>query len=46
MMEDEFVRKYVGRILEIVVRIKGHGGTKDEDEITLNILKTLTPPFK
>ena len=46
MMEDEFVRSYVGRILEIVAGIRSHGGTKSDDEVIWKILKSLTPPFK
>ena len=46
MMKDEFVRTYIGRILEITTGIKVEGGTKDDDEIIWKKLKTLTPPFK
>ena len=46
MMEDEHVRSYIGRILEIVVRIRSHGGTKLDDEVIWTNLKTPTPPFK
>ena len=46
MMEDESVRRYIGRILEIVAGIKSHGGTKLDDEVIWKILKSLTPPFK
>ena len=46
MMEDEFVRSYVGRISKIFVGIRSHGGTKSEDEVIWKILKSLTPPFK
>ena len=46
MMEDESVRSYVGRISEIVARIRSHGGTKSKDEVIWKILKSLTPPFK
>ena len=45
-MEDEFVKIYIGRILEIIVGIKAQGGTKEDDEVIWKILKTLTPPFK
>ena len=33
MMEDEFVRSYIGRISEIDVGIRSHGGTKLDDEV-------------
>ena len=46
MMEDESVRSYVGRISEIVVGIRSHGGTKSDDELIWKIFKILTPPFK
>ena len=46
MMEDEFVRTYIGRILEITVGIRSQGGTKEYGEVIWKILKTLTPPFK
>ena len=46
MMEDESIRSYIGRILEIVARIRSHGGTKLNDEVIWKILKSLTPPFK
>ena len=31
MMEDEFVRTYIGRILETTIGIKAQGGTKDDN---------------
>ena len=46
MMEDESVRSYIGRISEIVVGIRSHGGTKLDDEVIWKILKILTPPIK
>ena len=46
MMEDEYVRSYIGRISEIVAGIKSHGGTKLDDEVIWKILKSMTPPFK
>ena len=46
MMEDEFIRTFVGRIPEITVDIRYQGGTKEDDEAIWKILKTLTPPFK
>ena len=46
MMEDESVRSYIGWILEMVVGIQSHGGTKDDDEVIWKILKSLKPPFK
>ena len=46
MMEDEYVRCYVGRKSEIVVGIKSHGGTKLDDEVIWKILKSLTPSLK
>ena len=46
MMEDEFVRSYVGRIFEIFVGITSHDGKKSDDEVIWKILKSLTPPFK
>ena len=45
-MEDESVRRYVGRIFEIVVGITYLDGTKSKDEVIQKILKILTPPFK
>lgn len=45
MMEDKFVRSYIGRISKNVVGIKSFNGSNNEDEIIWNILKTLTPPF-
>ena len=46
MMEDEFVRSYVGRISEIFAGITSHDGKKSDDEVIWKILKILTPPFK
>lgn len=46
MVEDELVRSYILRILEIIARIQSHGGTKDDDEVIWKILKSLSPPFK
>ena len=46
MMEDEFIRSYIGRISEIIAGIWSHGGTKEEDEVIWKILKSLTSPFK
>ena len=46
MMKDESIRSYIGRISEIVVGIRSHGGTKYEDAVMWKILKSLTPPFK
>ena len=46
MMEDEFLRTYIGRISKITASIKAQGGTKEDDEVIWKILKTLTPPFK
>ena len=46
MMEDESIRTYIARILEITAGIKAQGGTKEDDEAIWKILKTLTPPFK
>ena len=46
MMEDEYVRTYIGRISEITIGIKSQGGSKEDDEVIWKILKTLTPPFK
>ena len=39
MMEDESIRSYVGRIFEIVIGIRSHGGTKLDDEVIWKILK-------
>ena len=33
MMEDECVRSYIGRILEMVVGIWSHGETNEDDEV-------------
>ena len=41
MMEDESIRTYIGRILEITVGIKAQGKIKDDDEVIWKILKTL-----
>ena len=38
MMEDEFVRSCIGRILEMVAGIQSHGGTKEDDEVIWKIL--------
>ena len=46
MMEDESVRTYVGRILEITAGIRSQEGTKEDDEVIWKILKSLTQPFK
>ena len=46
MMEDEYVRSYIGRISEIVVGIRSYEGTKLDDEVIWKILKSLSPPFK
>lgn len=46
MMEDEYVRSYIGRILEIIPGTKTYGGTKEEDVVVWNILNTLTPTFR
>ena len=46
MMEDEFVRSYVGRISKIVAGISSYGGSKLYDEVIWKILKSLTPLFK
>ena len=46
IMEDESMRRYIGRISEIVVAIRSHGGTKLDDEVIWKILRSLTPPFK
>ena len=46
MMEDEYVRTYVGRISEITLSIRSQGGTKEDNEVIWKILKSLTPPFK
>ena len=43
VMEDEFVRSYIGRISEIVVGIRSHGGTKLDDERIWKILESVTP---
>lgn len=45
-MKDEYVRSYIGRISGIVAGIKSYSGSKDEDEITWNILRNLTRPFR
>ena len=45
-MEDESIRIYTGRISDIIVGIKSHVSTKEEDEVVWKILKTLTLPFK
>jgi hypothetical protein len=44
MMEDESIRTYVGRVLEIIASIRSQGGTKEDDEVIWKILKSLTPP--
>ena len=46
IMENEFVRSYVGRIFEIVAGITSHDGKKFDEEVIWKILKSLTPPFK
>ena len=46
MMEDEFVRSYIGRISKIIIGIKSYEGTKSNDEVIWKILKSMTPPFK
>lgn len=46
MLEDEFVRSYVGRITKIVAGITSLGVKKSNDEVIWKILKSLTPPFK
>ena len=46
MTEDESIRRYIGKISEIVVGIKSHGGNKLDDELIWKILKILSPPFK
>ena len=46
MMEDEFLRTYLGRISKITAGIKSQGGTKEDDEVIWKILRTLTPQFK
>ena len=45
-MENESIRTNVVRILEIIAGIRSQGGTKEDDEVILKILKSLTPPFK
>ena len=44
-MEDESIRRYFGKIAEIVARIKTCGGDKSEDKVVWKILKTLTPAY-
>ena len=46
MMEDESIRRNVGRISEIVARIASHDGKKYNDEVIWKTLKSLIPPFK
>ena len=46
MMEDESIRCYIGRILEMVTSIWSHGGIKEYDEVIWKIFKSLRPPFK
>ena len=46
MMEDESIRTFVGRILEITASIRSQGGTKEDDEVIRKILKILTSLFK
>ena len=46
MMEDKSVITFVGRISNITRGIRSQEGTKEDDEVICNILKTLTPPFK
>ena len=45
MMEDESVRTYIDRILEITIGIRSQGGTKEYDEVIWKIFKTLSSPF-
>ena len=46
MMEDESVRTYIGRIKKITIGINAQRGTKEDDDVTWKLLKSLTPPFK
>ena len=46
MMEDEYLRAYIGWILEITTCIKSQGKIKEDDEVIWKILKSLTSPFK
>ena len=45
-MEDEYVKRYIGRISQIVAGIRSHGGTKLDDELIWKILKILTPSLR
>ena len=40
MIEDEFVRTFVGRISEITASVKYQGGTKEDDEVIWKILNS------
>lgn len=46
MNEDERIRAYLQRVIEVVVGIKNCGGTSDEEEVIAKILKSLTPAYK
>ena len=46
MMEDEYIRSYIGRISKIFVGTRSQEVTKLDDEVIWKILKSLTPPFK
>ena len=46
MMEDEYIRNYIGRVSIFFVGIKSHGSTKEEYEFVWKILKNLTLLFK
>ena len=46
MMEDESIRCYIGRISNIVARIGSCEGTKSNDEIIWQILKSMRLHFK
>ncbi len=45
-MEGEFVRSYIGRILEIFIGISCLGGTEEDDEAIWKILESLKSSFK
>lgn len=46
MLEDETIKSYFARISKIVIGIRSCGGSKKEDEVVWQILKTLTPTYK
>ena len=43
MMEDEFVRTFLGKISKIATSIRSQGGTKEDDKVIWKILMRLSP---